>query len=353
LCDTDVGVPAIDAGGGGGGETDSLSGRCTVASLTSVESAAYVLMDRSQSMFRYFGNGGLRFAFELPLSNPVARRTRLAFGFLPAAAADCDVATAANPFTLPQVAFGDVASVREPIGALLGNPATVLPDEPPLFMEAALDGAYQALSTLQPTFSTRFNRRALVVIANRDFGGQCATDGVAPAQRANAAFTNQQIYTYSVVLGDGNDPAAVADATEVANQGGTRVFNGVADETEGARAVQEVLNDLGSCLYEVRDPLTGSPRLADDAQVSYLNPLFPSRTQVDIPHNPACSEATQDQLSGWSQGADDLVRVCGGACDDLRDILGEVSVAHAVDGKVSPPVPLVVTGQCPTAAAFD
>jgi hypothetical protein len=351
LCDEEPSEDTPDAGGGGSG--DELAGLCTVASLSSVESAAYVLMDSSLSMFRYFGEGGLQFAVELPLNNPVARGTRLAFGLLPAEESQCEAEPAANAFASPRIPFGDVSQVRQPIGELLGDASVVRADNPPLLMEAALEGAYSALAALQPTQSTRFNRKALVVIANRDFGGQCPSDGVTPAQRANAAFQNQSIYTYGVVLGDGDDAAAVADATELANQGGTTLFNGVADEAQGAVAVQRILNDLGSCLYEVRSPLTGDVRLPDDAQISYLNPLLPARTRVGIARNPACSEATQDQENGWSQGGDDLVRICGQACLDLRETLDSVSVTHAVQSKVAPPVPLVVTAACPGGGAFD
>jgi hypothetical protein len=300
---------------------------------------------------------------ELPLQNPVARRTRLAFDLLPAAAAECDALPAANDFATPRIPFEDVGTTREPIGDLLGDVGTVLADDPPLFMEAGMEGAYRALAELEPLDSSRrFNRKALVVIANRDFGGECATDGVTPAQRAQAAFASG-IYTYSVVL-DNDDASdtekaqSVAEATAIATAGGTTVFNGVADETEGAKAVQEVFNDLGSCLYDVRGPLTGNFLLPPDATISYLNPLSPSRTQVDIPRNVLCDEGAQDTQSGFNQVADDgsidalRVRICGQACEDLRNVLNDVAVVHALQNSVAPPVPLVVSAQCPNDSTF-
>ncbi len=363
ICDGTQGGASPDAGAGGGSNDDQRAGICTVASLSSAESAAYVLMDSSLSMGKFFGDGGLRFAVELPLQNPVARRTRLAFDLLPTAAAECDALPNANDFATPRIPFQDVGTAREPIGDLLGDVGTVLADNPPLFMEAGMEGAYRALAELEPLDSTRrFNRKALVVIANRDFGGECATDGVTPAQRALAAFTSG-IYTYSVVLEneDGSDTEeaqAVADAIGIATAGGTTVFNGVADETEGAKAVQEVFNDLGSCLYDVRGPLTGDPVLPADATISYLNPLAPSRTQVDISRNSACDETNQDTVSGFNQVDEDAtvdalrVRICGQACEDLRNVLNDVAVVHGAQGNVAPPVPLVVSAQCPNDSAF-
>jgi hypothetical protein len=229
-------------------------------------------------------------------------------------------------------------------------------------MEAAMEGAYQALGTLSPSDDTvGFNRRALVVIGNRGFLETCPTDGVTPAQRAFAALTGvERIYTYAVVLENETDPASsaaeVAEATALATAGGTEVFNGVADEAEGAAAVQKVLNDLGSCLYQVRDPLTAEP-LPDTATISYINPLLPIRETIDIPHNEACNEAAQNvelpEYSGWNQEDDGLVRICGQACNDLRDLLDAIAGVNAVENRVAPSVPLIVTGACPDDSAFS
>ena len=349
--------PDNDPTGGTFGTTVAPPGICTMASLTSVESAAYVLMDSSLSMFRYFGEGGLRFAVELPLSSPIARRTRLAFALTPAELDQCAIDPAANEYYTPDIGFSPeldaLASVRGQIGDLLGDPANVRADNPPLYMAAAMDGAYQALLDLEPVDSSGFNRRALVVIANRDFGGFCDPDGLTPLQRAQNAFVNDNIYTYTVVLDEGDDIAAVADATSIATAGGTEVFNGVADEAEGAVAVQDILNDLGSCLYQVRQPLIPGQRLPEVATISYLNPLEPGGAPIAIPQNGACNEQSQDDAenaSGWAQEGNDatgLVRVCGTPCEDLRNLLNDVAVASALLGSVAPPVPLVVTALCP------
>ena len=366
LCDSALAVNPDDPNGLGIGGTSAAAkpSTCTLGALASVESAAYVLMDRSSDMFEFFGDGGLRFAVELPLSNPVARGTRMAFGLLPADVAQCDVAPIDNDFLTPDILFGDVSDVRTPIGDLLGDPANVLADSPPVYMEAAMEGAYQALTQLMPrpgSVSSRFNRKALVVIGNRGFFETCPTDGVTPAQRALAAFNSPDpIYTYAVVLENELDPAKsdleVPEATSIALNGGTEVFNGVADEAEGAAAVQKVLNDLGSCMYEVRNPLTGSPALPDSATISYVNPLLPIRETIDIPHNPDCNDAEfgieGSDVSGWAQDQDDLVRICGQACDDLRDTLDVIAGINALENRVPPSIPLVASGACPEDGEF-
>jgi hypothetical protein len=256
-----------------------------------------------------------------------------------------------------------VNDVRTPIGDLLGDPTQVLADNPPVYMEAAMEGAYQALAGLEPgEGSDQFNRRALVVIGNRGFFETCATDGVTPAQRALTAFTGPaNIYTYAVVLENENDPDLLrssmeqAEATAVAVNGGTEVFNGVLDEAEGAAAVQKVLTDLGSCLYEVRNPLTLDP-LPETATISYVNPLLPIRQTIDIPHNTSCTEMSESmdptEVSGWQLDASGLVRICGQACNDLRDLLDLIAGVNALENRVAPSVPLIVSGACPDDGAF-
>jgi hypothetical protein len=314
---------------------------CTIAGLRAVESAVYVLMDRSQSMFKFYGDGGLRFAIELPLGNPVARRTRVAFGQLPAAAEQCGT----NEYQTPTIAFGDVASVRQPIGDILGASASVLPDDPAIYLEAAMQGAYAALGELGPSGESGFNRKALVVISNRDLArDRCP--GPTGAERAAAALAqDDSIVTYAVAL-DSGDAEALASATAIAEAGGTQVFNGVEDETEGLRAVQDILTDLGSCLYEVSPDATSGLQdagdLSDNATISYLHPV--TRAQVDIEHNALCAEGVD--ASGWNAEGD-LVRLCGTACDELRESLSAVALVHAENQHVAPAVPLVVTAPCP------
>ena len=243
------GAPAGSPGGLG-------VGLCTIAQLEPVESVVYVLMDRSFRMYPFYGDGGLRFAIELPLSSPVARRTSLAFGPLPADPAQCG----SNAYATPQVDFGGVADVRQPIADILSQNSSVLPDNPPqVALEAALQGAYSAVANHRVLAPDGFAQRAVVVISNRDINvGACMGGPTAVERAQQAAQGPNPIATYAVALGDPNednptaDASTVASATELATAGKTRVFNGVDNAAEGATAVLDVLTDLGTC--DLRHP---------------------------------------------------------------------------------------------------
>jgi hypothetical protein len=335
-------------------------GLCTIAELQPVESVVYVLMDRSFRMYPFYGDGGLRFAVELPLTSPVARRTSLAFGPLPADPAQCGT----DAYALPQVDFGGVADVRQPIADILSNRLTALPDNPPqVALEAALQGAYRAVSDHRVLAEDGFAQRAVVVISNRDINvGACMGGQTAVALAQQAAQGPNPIATYAVALGDPNednptaDASTVASATALAAAGRTRVFNGVADAVQGATAVLDVLTDLGTCVYRVQRLDLGASQLPESAFLSYVDPLSLSKSAVDIPHNPACSSTATADVSGWAaEGSQDggRVRICGQACTALRDVISNATGA-ALQQKTTqpdqqfsaPPVPVVVSAPC-------
>jgi len=340
------------------------AGLCTIAQLQPVEAFVYVLMDRSFRMYPFYGDGGLRFAVELPLSSPIARRTKLAFGPLPADPAQCGT----NAYATPQVDFGSIADVRQPIADILGNTATpgtisasVLPNDPPqVALEAALQGAYTDLAS-QTTFPVgQFAQRAVVVISNRDIAvGACMGGPTAIELAQQAAQGANPIVTYAVALGDPNednptaDASTVASASALATAGRTRVFNGVSDATEGVTSVLKILTDVGSCVYRVNRLDLGASQLSDDAFLSYVNPLTPTSAAVDIPHNELCTSSSGTDVSGWNDEGGDRVRICGQACSDLRDAINQTT-AVALDQKrqqpdqnfAAPAVPLVVSAPC-------
>jgi hypothetical protein len=330
--------------GGGAPGNDSGPGICTLGGLEPVESAVYVMMDHSLSMDKFFGDGGLAFAIGIPLSSPVAKRTKVAFGFLPPAAEQCGTAEYASPL----VPFGAVDQTREPIGLLLAGDASLLPNDPPqFFLEAALQGAYQGVSAIEPSQpEVGFNRRAVVVISNRDIlAGACpGTGALKLAQSAHDAAENR-VFTYAIAL-DSGEPEALQSASDLASAGGTTVFNGVTDEAEGARAVNDILTELGTCLYKVRRAdFDKDARLPSDASISYINPASPTQS-VNIPFNSRCTTDAASTVSGWNQDDSGLVRLCGAACESLREVIGDVSVFHAAQGRVPPAVPLVATASC-------
>jgi hypothetical protein len=118
-----------------------------------------------------------------------------------------------------------------------------------------------------------------------------------------AASGPDPISTYAVALGDPNqnataDAATVATMTGLAAAGRTRLFNGVADAAEGATSVTEILTDVGTCLYRVnRADLGPAGTLPDSALLSYIDPLNPSSSAVDIPFNPGGAPAAPRQRS--------------------------------------------------------
>lgn len=351
ICDTDL--PAILSGEGILGNLDPI---CTLGKLTQTESALYVLMERSASMEDFFGEQGLKFALETPLQNPIAARTKLAFDFaVPAMTGNCPVDT---NYQTPTIGFDIVDTVREPIGNALADQSGLPTANDPLFLDAAMRGAYLALGAQTPTSSTRFNRRALLLIGNRDFTTQCTGGmdpvGSAPALLAGAALAapaDQRIHTYAVVVKPGatGTPYGTpsSDGFAIASAGGTTVYDASVDETEGVKAVNEIINDLGSCVYDVpTGPKFESALMTPGAlQLSYLHPLTSSRTNVA--YNALCNEASAQTQSGWSQDGQ-VVRICGQACDDLRAVLSEVALYAALHSAAPPAVPITASLPCGT-----
>jgi len=318
--------------------------------LVPTESALYVMMDRSQSMSAYFGADGLQQLLSLSLNDPVFERTRVAFKFLPAQPADCSASP--NPFASPSapgaVPFTLAGEAQGLVASLIADTANVLPSDPQLFLDAAVsaEGAYAALRNLSPTSpTTEFNRRALLLIGNRDFVTRCASGGT--IESLAAAGLAEGIHTYVAVLSapgstdqGGRDP--VADAAAIAAAGGTEAFDASVDSEVGATALQTVVSDLGSCLY---DPPDGVNLSANPQQrtLSYFNSLTQSR--VDVAYNAQCSELSSG-ASGWNTDSFGRVHICGAACDELRDATKLASRFAALAGLPAPVIPLQVTQPC-------
>jgi len=318
----------VDAGGAAGSD-----GRlCSIDTLRPVESAAIVLMDASSTMSGYYGSGSddLSQIVGLSLNNPVARRTSVALGALPASDA-----CAPGAFQ-PRVAFALAADARAPITDFLQSTASVSSDAPDLYLATALQGAYASLRARPATPSGGLERRAVVVVSNRDLSsGPCP--GGTPAELASAALAADGISTYAVALADG-DLTAVDTARVLSDAGGTTVFDGVSDQAAGAQAMQEILTELGTCLYQ---PQTLAPdALPADARVSYLDATY---GQVDIEHNPACRDGAD--VPGWNLD-DGRVRVCGADCAALRDQVNLIALRQALEQRAAPPVPMVMTAPC-------
>ena len=317
---------------------------CTLAAaLEQTESALYVLLDAGQPMAQYFGPDGFAFAVETPLESPIAARTRVGFATVPAASCAAD-----NDYLTPTIGFANVDAVREPIGEFLLDTNNLVAGDD-INLESAMKGAYQALAGQTPDTSTQFNRRALIYVGNRQLEGNCALPGESPAELAAAALASpDEIYTYVAALDAPGGTVNVGDPVSaggaIASAGGTQLFDAINDPLAGPTAVTEVINDLGSCLYDA-PPMGTFPGdvLPDDANLSYLNPIDTTRT--DVPKNDQCVAGSTQ--SGWNQeGPGEPVRICGQACADLRAMLNDVAEQYGIIMQPAPRVPVLVTVPC-------
>ena len=345
ICSSDL--TAIQAG-----ELSPVAGgplsECSVPDkLSPSPSALYVLADRSNSMQGFYGADGLAVALETTLDNPIAARTQVGFGFVPSdnPASEC---SANNSYATPSIEFGTVADVRDSIAAVLADGNNVLSSNPDLYLDAAMrsDSAYQTLRNLTPSGgSAEFNRRALLIVGNRDFTGGCGGD--TPADLAAAAFgaSNDKIHTYTVVLeSDGTvSGAPVSDAAAIASAGGTTGYDATAAPEEGASAIAEIIADLGSCLYDAPNATTlDTPSELDEVTVSYLDPITLERTNAVF--NSSCSEGAT--VDGWNVTDNGGIRICGAPCDHLRTVLGDVASYAAAQQAPAPEVPVVAFTAC-------
>ncbi|MBI5535003.1 MAG: hypothetical protein HY898_19905 [Deltaproteobacteria bacterium] len=314
--------------------------------LQPTESALLVLMDRSASMKKFFGDTGFNGVLGLSLQDPVFNRCRVGFKFVPAALADCTAAP--SPFaalTPPgDVAFDFASQARDAIAAKVGAASNLLASDPVLYLDAAmrLDGVYKALGDLAPTApSTRFNRKALFLVGNRDFEPHCG--GSSPATLAQQALAQSGIYTYVLLLQNPNgaDPAALSAASSIAMQGGTSLFDATSDANVGAKAVQTVVSDLSSCLYDKSDLITGTPE--DKITLSYFD--LQGYHRVDISHNELCTEQSTSQ-NGWNVDSQQRVRICGSSCTALREAAKAFALQAALVGQPSPGFQVKVSTPC-------
>lgn len=322
--------------------------------LRPTESALYVLMDRSKSMADFFGEKGLQEVLDLSLQDPVFERTYVGFKFMPATPADC-TATETSPNAFASLAApGDVPftlalDARSAVASKIGDTANLLSTDPELYLDAVMGpgGAYAALENLQPTApSTAFNRRALLILGNRDLWSHCG--GQSPQELAAAALA-KDIHTYVVALRApagadqaGRDP--VADASAIAAAGGTELFDATSNPDVGALALATIVTDLGSCVYDQPEGMS----LASAKQsttLSYFDPV--TQTKVVVPYDAACSDSSTGG-SGWNLDSEGRVRVCGASCDSLRSTIKTSAIAAAQLSLPHPMIPIYANPPCGT-----
>jgi hypothetical protein len=319
------------------------------AELVPAPSALYLLMDRSHSMERYFGDDpttgfatSFRETLDLALQWPILRKALVGFRFLPASIEDCTRTpnsfgalehgtTDAVPFGAPEVVHGSIRGLLDP--------SAVDPLDRPVFLDAVLrrEGAYAAFAQLGD--ASRFAARQLVVLGNRDLWAHCSPAHGDPAALASDARRDLGILTGTLLLAapdgvdqGGRDP--YVDAVSIAHAGTGPFCDGTFDPLIAARGVLSALSDLGSCLYDPPPQLdlAGDPFALFSAKISYFDFLESSR--VDVPYSSLCGRGASSS-NGWNLD-EGRVRLCGQSCRDLRLLL-ETGALYAIQHHAPPP----------------
>lgn len=343
ICDAEL--AAIQAGDAG--LTPSSGTNCTPRALRSTKSLLYIAVDRSQSMKDFFGEKGKGTVLNVSLQDPSFRYTDMGLKLLPATGAACGNPT---PFRQLDVAFTNAQQAQQGIATSIANTNNVAPTDEPLLLDLLLgtDGAYRALRERAPD-KNAVNRRAVLLIGNRDFSDGCG--GATAASFAKQAYDNDGILTYALVFDKlpAPDAAQVSAAEAIAragsgNQRGAFNFN-TDRELAGINAFNAVISDLATCLYDA--PTGMSATDASRVDVFFDNPLTGQR--VSVPRNTSCTSTTTTSVDGWNFDGSRM-RICGNSCNVLRDTLKATSaLALARTPPLVPPGVQVFAAKCESA----
>ncbi len=326
---------------------------CSVgAQLEPSPSALLVLMDRTQSMASAFTDSALQTVLGLTLADPVFRSTYVGFRFLePASGAshcptDSSYADATKldvPFTLAELAKTAIAGKIKD--------ATLIPNGA-LNMDAALTttGAFALLAAPRPSdMGTKYNRRAVMLIGNSFAAGCGNTNPWATAARVSEGTEpgTPRANAYAILLPKSGavtpaqQAAEVATATAFATDSKATLFNGIDNPAAGAEAINTVVAELGSCLYEKFAVDIPQPA---KTTLSYYDRITQKR--VDVAYNAACG-TSNSTASGWALDDDKRVKVCGDACTSLRATTKNLGLLSLSQKQTSPGVGIRLNQPCP------
>jgi len=308
--------------------------KCETHLLNRSKSALVLVVDHTAKHSKFFA-ADVQDALKAPLEDPAFESTDI--GLLYADSAS--VCGGPAPTTKPALPDG----VTELLAKFKNDAATATDPGDPKF-EAPLQAAYDYLGGLDDSYA----RRAVVVLGNRKFNDNTCGPDKTPAELAAAqlAKTSKSIATFAVRVTNASDtnaegePASVrtlAGAGYPLGPGGLTVYEPQATKPEDKkRALQEVINDLATCLYDA------SPAPPADAKLTYADPLRAAEVKIEPASTPACTgDATQE---GWvldnTDAAHPRVRVCGKSCADYRKVLSDTSTFTILYDQPSIPVPL-------------
>ena len=341
ICDDSVQGPPQPTLIDGGQSTDGV---CNATNpLQPAKSALYILFDKSSGMRDFLGPSGLGEVLGLSLTNPVFQQTQVGLMYAPAAVGDCTanpnqfaldiqpdaggvLAEGTVPFEFSGLAQGDIANSLLNQGTI--DAGALAPGTGPWYLEAALAGAYSALQNIAG--ASAFNRRAVMVFYDRDFGVSPATecpqhqDAIAEAKTA----LQNGLETYAVFLANADYPdGGVPGQPDLHGQqlaqgltaGGQYYFNassqapGAAQQQAGL-ALASVIADLGSCVYEV--PLHFVPGV----QLNFPDyaPLTAGKSATTVNVSYATSCASDDASANPLYVFDNQhIRICQNTCQRL------------------------------------
>ncbi|MBX3185902.1 MAG: hypothetical protein KF819_02760 [Labilithrix sp.] len=326
LCAADQ-LVAMDVAPEGISGNSNPPSACKPRELKAAKSVLMIITDDTQN-HRIFYNGADRAAVGLVLDDPAFTRTQVGLSFYPGGAGTCGGLTPAVPPELAATAqkkIVDKLAERDPES---GNAAPLQPLNTPTTMDGALKATYDLLKG--PQFAG-FNRRAVLLIGNREFGAtSCSAQ--TPLQLVQGAKTDRiDTYVGMFARQESEDlenlpPQPIAD--QMATAGSPlpalpRAFDARKEKAEGQNAFRRILDDLATCVYDVDTVPENSDVLA------YSDPIAvtpPQESVYKITRDANCTtEASAAAANGWGVDASDpaqrRVRVCGQACDNYREIL--------------------------------
>jgi hypothetical protein len=273
------------------------------------------------------------------LGDPVFNQTQIAFAYTPGpnppatpGQSDCTAAPGSNSFETPLINFEPSIKGQADIGNNLldqGDGGTFAPGNTPWYLEAALDGTYQALVTERTSAKETFNRTAVMLFFDRDFATtppDCGGSHKNAIQEAQAGL-GEGIETYVVYLKNADDtdaggnagPQALSDATALA-MGFNPNLKYFFDASQGsasalaatqAEALATIVADLGSCVYEVPQGI------GPEAILSFPD-LAVSKSILNVKNADDCSTDDPATTPTWVFD-NQHIHVCPDTCQRIID----------------------------------
>ncbi len=211
-------------------------------------------------------------------------------------------------------------------------------------------GLHRAYTELQGDKYKDYFRRAVLVLGNGGFteAGVCSDPG-GPLELATSASTNaRKVDTYVVQFT--KDPAPIppetagtkstqADALAAAGGTGLAAYR----VNEAKVKFQDIVNSLGTCVYDVTDN-AAAPK--DTDSVSFVDPLSGVATKID--HNAGCGAGEGTPGKGWAYATNTAglpantkrIFLCKESCDVYRKSVSDVASFAGIYFQTPPPIPV-------------